>query len=524
MEETFINRQDIYYIVVPIIITVLTWLLSLFKTNENKFTRKWRCSKNKSSCEVYEKYLLTILPLGIFFLLISTIFMSFLNLIFIYTFEEGLSNNYLTSVVAFTSALCNVIYILFKKIKWAHFTITIACLKKYKKMIIYFLYFCPILCNIWICGFSLLFEHNEVDFILMFVLITCELLSIVLLDTKRYDQYSCVKLSFKNDSTIDTHVKYVNQQGNWIIIQEPDNMSESRYREDNLVSVTYSNDNDINNPDDSIEISLWNYITNWFKHCIQVKKTRKIKSNTNTIIVRRDINCTEKIIEEKNHINYLSKLKIWFLDRPVISAILGLAAYWVIMNCLCYILVLIKTHLSITPLSERTLLSLTDEITGASILEILFGFLPEHCYFVTANSLTIAGLLIASIGELRSDDQDIIDHVYNTKPTYISEDKNGTNRAVNIPSQAIKKAITAKCNLISGLIFTAIGTILSTFANTQKPPENAVLSTLLMIILSLCLCAIFAKLTCKFRAQDIKKKLLSGNIRPSSGLMFIKKE
>ena len=112
MNEIYSLRQDIYYVIIPLAIPIIAWLLPLL---QNNFTRKWKRHKNKSACELYEIYLLTILPLGILFLLFSTVLFSALNLAINDAFGIGLTTKALTIVVAFFSAAFNIIYMLLKK-------------------------------------------------------------------------------------------------------------------------------------------------------------------------------------------------------------------------------------------------------------------------------------------------------------------------------------------------------------------------------------------------------------------------
>ena len=392
-------KQDIYYIVVPIAITVLGWLLPLLKSNESRFIGKWR-RKSENASELYGKYLLKLMLFGVIVFLCSALFLFALNWEIESVFGKGLTIENLQIVISLFSAVCNIVVMLLIKINLAQFKLL--RMKNHKKWIAYFMYYSPWICSIWIWGVSMLVDTKIVNFIIMLIILACEIVSFVLLDSNRYDEYSDIELFFKDHSNLKCPVEYIDQKGGWIIIRDLDNMCESRYKEEELVSVKYSNE--INNRENKVEMCIWECLRN----CIKNHRRAKNFGDTNVKEEKKkeikNKNC-EQINEESDNTNRLNNITNWLVTHPIIGISLCIALPSIILQFLYYALVWLKIDWFVEPLSESDLLGFLGEIIGGLIGGVFAVYVlretinEERRHYKEEQKLLVKPVLVYEISE-----------------------------------------------------------------------------------------------------------------------------
>lgn len=242
-----ITRQDVYSVVIPIVICVISWLLPLLKNADGKFTKKWMCSANKSDWDKYARYFLVVVSLGIAIYFFGAVALACINQLLIILLEIEIPLENLKTVLSIILIISYLIIMI--RLKFDSEKIKIARNIKAKKIITYFMYYAPFACSIWMYGFSMLLSSKVLNGLMLLLLFACEVLAFVFLDSTKKFEYTNVVLYFSSGKEETYSTKYVRQKGNWIIAKDLEALCEVRYRREDLVQVKYFNNTETNNKD-----------------------------------------------------------------------------------------------------------------------------------------------------------------------------------------------------------------------------------------------------------------------------------
>ena len=242
-----ITRQDVYSVVIPIVICVISWLLPLIKNTDGKFTKKWMCSFSKSDWEKYARYYLGVVSLGALFIFLCAVMLACINQLLISFLEVEIPLEILKIVLSIILIIGYLTIMI--QIKYDSEKIKIVKDIKAKKIIAYFMYYVPFVCSIWVYGFSMHFSSKILNGLMFLLLFACEILSFGLLDSTKKLEYTYVILYLSNGKEEIYSTKCVKQKGNWIIAKDLEALCEVRYRREDLVQVKYFNNTETNNED-----------------------------------------------------------------------------------------------------------------------------------------------------------------------------------------------------------------------------------------------------------------------------------
>lgn len=239
--KTWLNRDDIYHIIVPLAAVVIGWLLQYFKGNF-KVEKQWKYIREKSACDKYFYYCARVFIFGMLVSIIYVVFLCMIVAIFIVYPNE---------------IVMKVTYTIFIIIAYAVFAIYTKeeeiVFRKFKRKKQYkneksFKYVMNMLPNvlagvIWIdffCGYSLTLIK-----IVTILTVFFEFVAMVIIDDTRIFQFRYATFYFYGDEDNNV-VEYIEtckifQKGAWIIAKNEKDDVEHRFRIKDIKRIEYFN-------------------------------------------------------------------------------------------------------------------------------------------------------------------------------------------------------------------------------------------------------------------------------------------
>lgn len=138
----------------------------------------------------------------------------------------------------------------------------------------------------------------------------------------------------------------------------------------------------------------------------------------------------------------------------------------------------------------------------------------NFCY-ILFNSLTVIGLLFASVSSLWNNDLEIMNKSYLRNPIIKFHEYENKKQILNIPLSIIKSNIKESTSLFVGFITSFLGTMLNLMFESDKGNHVVrmnILITVMCIILFFAL-KLIVFIICKIRVCIIKRKILKNRIR-----------
>lgn len=235
-----ITREDVYHVVTPLIVCILSGVMPLITFITNKFAKNWRCEPKKSESDAYGNHFLWVIIIGIPFMLFVAILFGIANALLGMMFGVGIP---IETGQKMLPILCIIMYLcmLIKKVQ-LHEEYCLVRGGKMKKIFEIVLKYFPFLIGMWIWGFSIFIESSFIDGLVILGIILCEGLACSTMDTKKKYPYVSTRLVFADGSEAKYAIECVRQKGNWIIAEDTQNSCETRYRKEDLVKVIYFNE------------------------------------------------------------------------------------------------------------------------------------------------------------------------------------------------------------------------------------------------------------------------------------------
>lgn len=145
---------------------------------------------------------------------------------------------------------------------------------------------------------------------------------------------------------------------------------------------------------------------------------------------------------------------------------------------------------------------LIQEITWSNFCYILF------------NSLTVIGLLFASVSSLWNNDLEILNKSYSRNPVIKFHENENKKQILNIPLSIIKSNIKESTSLFVGFITSFLGTTLNLMFESDKGNHVVRINVLIIVI---CIILFFVLklivfIICKIRVCIIKRKILKNRM------------
>ena len=234
--EEFITRNDIYYIAVPIILTIISPIIKLilesFKPEKN-----WRCNKHRSSISSYMRFLILVLLLGVIVALIIMICFGFLFKVL----EIHISANSIFRIASGFVALVYfvflvkltpdpLIYVFKRKLKYASMLRRVMCKLPLLISGIYWTLQCIDI------------QNEKIISPLGWIIYMLEICSFIILDNKDQYEYKYMTIILENNEKIQKiKIQSVFQRRKWIILKTKLPKKEIRLRIADIKRVEYYN-------------------------------------------------------------------------------------------------------------------------------------------------------------------------------------------------------------------------------------------------------------------------------------------
>lgn len=235
--KTWLSREDIYYIIVPLTVVVIGWLLQYFKGN--RVEKQWKYVSEKSACDRYFYYCIRVFILGmlmtiIYVALLCTVVMLFVvkpnEMVIKVTYSILISGAYI-----FFAKYAEEINIVFRKFKGK---------EKYKneKKIANIMNTLPhaLAWAIWlgmICGYPLYISR-----ILLVLTVVLEIISMIIIDDERSFKFEYATFYFYAGKSIECiETRNIFQKGDWIIAKDEEEDVEHRFRIKDIKRIEYFN-------------------------------------------------------------------------------------------------------------------------------------------------------------------------------------------------------------------------------------------------------------------------------------------
>lgn len=233
-------REDIYYIVIPIIIALLGWFHSFAKETQKVFICKWRNIFKEDSCKWYSKYSIKIILYGSILRLLVYAFLTNVDILLVSCLDVKIDTKLL---IKGDTVLCLILLaVLVFVCKFEPEKFKFKKKRKHEKCIIYYLHYMPLVFCLWLWGISSLFENKIISFIVVVSQILCGMIALIMLDDKKEYKYEWSSMHFKNGCKITVPTGCINQIGSWLIISDTSNSREVRCKQEELQHVTFFND------------------------------------------------------------------------------------------------------------------------------------------------------------------------------------------------------------------------------------------------------------------------------------------
>lgn len=227
-----VTREDIYYIIVPLGVVMIGWLIQFIMERIAK-EKQWKHTKEKSQLDSFMLYYIwTILCGGVFFIL-------FFAVTFYYEilFGHKILPIFIKSCYTIFSILFHVIYF-FKVKRKIYFK------KKYKheKLLALIMKKTPIIfsCGIW--SFILFDEISIINSFVFCLIILFEFIIFNVLDSNSSSKYQYATFYFYGGNIVeDIVISNISQKGNWVIAGNKNSSTENRFRIKDVERVEYKN-------------------------------------------------------------------------------------------------------------------------------------------------------------------------------------------------------------------------------------------------------------------------------------------
>lgn len=235
--KTWLNREDIYYIIVPLAVVLIGWLLQYFKGS--RVEKQWKYVSEKSACDKYIYYCVRVFILGMLATIIYVTVLCTVVVLFVVKLNElVIKVGYVICIsvtyifLAKSMPESNIIFRKFKK------------KKKYKneKRIKGIINKLPLALAwiIWICIF---FGDAFIMKIVIVFTVIFEIVAMIIIDDARTFQFQYATFYFygdEDDNEIE-HIETCNifQKGAWIIAKDGENDVEHRFRIKDIKHIEY---------------------------------------------------------------------------------------------------------------------------------------------------------------------------------------------------------------------------------------------------------------------------------------------
>lgn len=231
--ERIVALKDLSNIIVPIIIAIMGWGISLlFRIKDDRSLRQWKCRREKSDCKrILDKSILIVMSgfIWLFFAILPIYIV-----IYFYT-----QNTTIIKGLVFSVNTGIYLYLMIST-KFDAANYKLVRFKKLQKIIPYILHYTPYIWSIWIWGFSIYLIDSPINNFVSIIIIVYYILVSIFMDLDDRYKYSYAILSFEgNSKNIKCPIENLRSKGNWIIIEDKDKLSELRYRSDKLIKVRY---------------------------------------------------------------------------------------------------------------------------------------------------------------------------------------------------------------------------------------------------------------------------------------------
>lgn len=155
--------------------------------------------------------------------------------------------------------------------------------------------------------------------------------------------------------------------------------------------------------------------------------------------------------------------------------------------------------------------------------EICFS-VSEIC-FVLSNSFALAGLIMASISSVKGNEKTIVNQSYNTLFFFHTKEKDGHNKAVNIPKKNIARNAKERYEQSVGLFFAAIGIAIPILFDSSRPRGLKSALTFILTIIVYAMGVGLTNILTRWKTRRIINKIEEGCLEPDEGYrMNIRRE
>lgn len=249
MLEQLFTKQDIYYILIPLLIPLVSFFLNVIKSILPSYeyrARFWKCDRIPSSQNQYFRFLIEDLMAGFFFLFVFCVLYLIIQSIFVYPFGWEINDPCWMAVINKIRGLYLFLIYLLLAIKIQRNTILefnkrVHSLKK-RKVLQYILIKGPVITNGILWGCFLTTHHMGIYLFCTISYICYIIANCVLLSDQPHNEYTHVRFHFRDNTTLcNIRVENVRCRAKWIIVKNEDLQKEYRFQITDVKQVEYYN-------------------------------------------------------------------------------------------------------------------------------------------------------------------------------------------------------------------------------------------------------------------------------------------
>ncbi len=226
-------KEVIYNIIVPILVVIIPWFLQNFSGWVKK-DKPWKQSKEKSSLNIYFKFLLSIILFGFIWDLLIVFLINYYAYIFNINYNIKIYN----ILIFILYILPYIILLIISKEnnREVNFKRGLKFEKKLKRIVDVVTIISAAIMQIFVLG-----NNSWLLKLIAIILITLdEIIYFVFLDSNGKFKYSYAKFVFYNGNIVDNiSIKQVYQKGKWIIARSEKCNVEYRFRIKDIERVEY---------------------------------------------------------------------------------------------------------------------------------------------------------------------------------------------------------------------------------------------------------------------------------------------